>query len=133
MESHFGLLRQHRTAATAFLDAPLHYYRRAGSQLIPDSNCPCHDLVAAIAVVDLALVTGPILDVSVDTGGNAAWGSSVADLRPLAAGSAREAIPFRTAARTAPVEAGLEVDVSRFRDQVMELFGASSSGRAGAR
>ncbi len=123
-DAQFDLLRQHRTAAAAFLDAPLHFYREAGSRLVPDGRCPCHDLLATMAATQPGLVHGPVVELSVDTAGGAAWGSVVADLRPAAAGERAAGVPFRRAATTARVEIGLEVDLVRFGIGLGQLLGA---------
>jgi purine nucleosidase len=74
------------TTAGRFLLGPLHhysgYYARSGQA--PVGWSPCHDLVATIAAADDALVTeAPTLPLAVDTGQSAAWGATVADLRPV--------------------------------------------------
>jgi inosine-uridine nucleoside N-ribohydrolase len=74
-------------APARFLAAPLQAYagfyesvRRA-----VDGCIPCHDLTAALAAVDPQVLTdAPIVPLAVDVGGSAAWGSTVADLRPVA-------------------------------------------------
>lgn len=113
-DEHFEILRRPASAAAAFLDAPLRFYRVAASRLVPDHRCPCHDLLAAMAALTNGLVSGPVVQLSVDTGGGAAWGSSVADLRPRLAGSGAQTIPFRRAAPSGPVEIGIHVDLPQF-------------------
>jgi purine nucleosidase len=73
------------TVAGRFLADPLaHYagfYARSGQA--PVGWSPCHDLAATIAAVDSPLVTeARVVPLAVDTGGSAAWGATVADLRP---------------------------------------------------
>ena len=55
-EAEFDLVEQHRSAAAAFLDRPLRFYRRFGSTFTaPDT--PCHDLLAVMALSDPAVLT----------------------------------------------------------------------------
>jgi purine nucleosidase len=121
-EHHFSLLAERRTPAAAFLDAPLQFYRRFGSTLTaPD--CPCHDLLAVLAMADRALITdAPVLPMSVDTAGGPSWGATVVDFRAPAfarlEGSQQERPPgFH------PWRISLGVDVARFRAHVTALFG----------
>jgi purine nucleosidase len=105
-EGEFALLAERRTAAARFLAGPLAFYRGGRAE------SPCHDLLALIAAVHAGVVTGPVLPVSVDTGGSAAWGASVVDFRPGGTeGDGRWTV-------------GLDVDVDRFRAEVRGLFGA---------
>ncbi len=123
----FELLAQHRSAAAAFLDEPIRFYRRFGSTFSPPGECPQHDLLAAMAWVDPSIVDAPLLPVTVDMGGGAAWGTTVVDLRqPLFAqvgdGAEQQGDPLATKWRVA-----LGVDVFRFRDAVRALFGEESA------
>ncbi len=120
-DEHFELLHRRASAAAAFLDEPLQFYRVAGSRLVPGHRCPCHDLVAAMAALTPGLVSGPVVELSVDTGGGAAWGSSVADLRPQLAGPGSENIPFRRITASGPVEIGVQVDLPLF-DRLLKAF-----------
>jgi purine nucleosidase len=121
-ETHFEALRQHRSAAARFLDEPLHFYRTAGSRLVPGHQCPCHDLLATMAALIPGLVTGPIVEVAVDTGQGPAWGCIVADLRSLAAGEGAAEIPFRRVGRSGLAEVGTHVDVAQFRSHAASLL-----------
>ena len=120
--AEFELLAQRRTPAAAYLDEPLHFYRRFGSTFtLPD--CPCHDLTATIAAADDLLVTeSPVLPLAVQTGPGPAWGATVVDRRVLAfsrvEGSVQEAPPG-----FAPWRIASEIDVGRFRHHVRTLFG----------
>ena len=102
-----------RAGSTAgrFLAGPLEhyagYYTRSGQA--PPGWSPCHDLVATMAVVDDELITeAPTVPLAVDTGRSAAWGATVADLRPVPEADESPAgfTPWRVA---------LDVDVDRFR------------------
>jgi inosine-uridine nucleoside N-ribohydrolase len=73
--------------AARFLAAPLQayaaFYERVGRAV--DGRIPCHDLTASIAALHPEVLTdAPVLPLAVDVGGSAAWGSTVADLRPVA-------------------------------------------------
>jgi len=120
-EEHFELLHRRASGAAAFLDEPLQFYRVGGSRLAPDHRCPCHDLLAAMAALTPGLVSGPTVELSVDTGGGAAWGSSVADLRPQLAGPGGGNIPFRRIAASGSVEIGVRVDLPLFY-RLLEAF-----------
>ena len=122
----FELLAQHRSPAAAFLDEPIRFYRRFGSTFSPPRECPQHDLLAAMVWVDPSLVDAPLLPVTVDMGGGAAWGTTVVDLRqPLFAqmgdGAEQQGDPRSTLWRVA-----LEVDVAGFRSAVRVLFGEAA-------
>lgn len=123
-DEHFAILAAHGSPATRFLDEPLQFYRRGGSRLVPGQRCPCHDLLATMAGVVPGLVSGPVVELAVDTAGGAAWGATVADRRPIAAGADAADIPFRRVGATGPVEVGLEVDL----DQFYELLDAFLAG-----
>lgn len=72
------------TAAARMLAAPLRSYASfyASTGLLPEGSFPCHDLLAAMAAVDPAVLTDVrVAPLAVDTGGSAAWGMTVADLR----------------------------------------------------
>jgi purine nucleosidase len=121
-DAHFRLLSEHRTPAAAFLDAPLRFYRGFGSTLTaPD--CPCHDLLAVMALADPAVITEcPVLPLAVDTAGGPSWGATVVDFRaPAFAGL--EGSDQERPAGFAPWRISLESDVERFRTAVSALFG----------
>ncbi|WP_283139549.1 nucleoside hydrolase [Rhizohabitans arisaemae] len=127
-DDELGLLRRRLTPAADFLDGPLAVYRRFGAGLCPPGQTPCHDLLAAMACVDPTLVTAEVLPVAVDTGGSAAWGQTVVDMRPLArrrSGGATLPDDGNAAADGSPVAVALDADVSRFRRLVRELFAGS--------
>ncbi|MGH9124659.1 MAG: nucleoside hydrolase [Acidimicrobiales bacterium] len=121
-EAHFGLLAEHRSAAAAFLDAPLRFYRRfGGAMTAPD--CPCHDLVATMALSDPTLIPdAPVLPMAVDAAGGPAWGSTVVDFRAAAMVAQRGAEQDRPEG-FGPWRIGLRADVGRFREQAAALFG----------
>jgi purine nucleosidase len=121
--AEFELLAEHRSAAAAFLDAPLRFYRQFGSTFTqPDT--PCHDLLAVLAVEQPEILSdAPELPLAIDCGGGAAWGATVVDFRaPYFA--ALEGSTQSSAEGFAPWRIALDVDVDRFRTAVRSLFGA---------
>jgi purine nucleosidase len=112
--AEFALLEQQRTPAARFLAGPLAFYLPVGGRFNPPGECPCHDLVAMMAITDPELLDGPTLPVEVDTGGSAAWGATVVDFRPVSLTEGGKGRPWRV---------GLGVDVDRFRSNVRALFG----------
>lgn len=111
------LAREGRTSAACFLADPLavyaDFYRRAGS--MPDGAFPCHDLVAAMVAVDPSLlVDAPVVSVGIDVGRSAAWGATVADLRPSPQSTPDGFHPWRIA---------LAVDADRVRSAFRTLCG----------
>jgi purine nucleosidase len=122
-DRHFALLAQRRTPAAAFLDAPLRFYRQFGSTLTgPD--CPCHDLLAVMALADQQLITNaPILPLAVDTAGGPSWGATVVDFRTPAFARQRGASDQDTPAGFHPWRISLEADVERFRTLAAAMFG----------
>jgi purine nucleosidase len=120
--AEFELLAEQRNAAAAFMDAPHRFYRTFGGTFSPPGETPCHDLAAAMAVVDPTLVEAPLLPVAVDTTGGPAWGATIADLRQ----------PFFERADPGATQSGgdhrrwhvaLDVDITRFRAEVRRLYG----------
>ncbi len=113
----FDDLAGSRTPAAKFLAGRLAYYGRHAGMLCVPGETPCHDLFAAMVCADPTFVDAEILDVQVDTGGGAAWGTTVADLRPLArrAHGAAPAGDGNAAGEGAAVQVGLDADVDRFR------------------
>jgi purine nucleosidase len=137
-EIEFAALAGRRTAAAAFLYGPLSFYRRHAGSLCAPGETPCHDLLAAMVAVRPDILGVEVLPVEVDTGGSAAWGQTVVDLRQLVWRrdvAAVDAVPAEPAAGAgsgpdgnaagtgAPVAVGLAVDVDFFRAAVRELAG----------
>ena len=121
-EEHFRLVAEHRNPAATFLDEPLRFYRRFGSTFTaPD--CPCHDLLAVLAVADPAVIAhAPELPLAVDTAGGPAWGSTIADFRaPVFARMEGADQPGPPGFH--PWRVALEADVARFRAHATTLFG----------
>jgi inosine-uridine nucleoside N-ribohydrolase len=122
--AELALLDERRTPAAAYLAAPIRFYERYGGAFTaPD--CPCHDLVAMLALADPPLITdAPTLPLAVDCGGGPAWGATVVDFRaPLFAldeGARQDLPPDFALWRIA-----LGVDVARFRHHARTLFGGS--------
>lgn len=122
-QSEFDLLAEHRTPAAEFLDEPIRFYRRFGSTFSPPGECPSHDLLAAMVLVQPDIVTTMRLPVEVDCTGGPAWGSTIVDLRqPLFARAGDES--EQGLSTTSPWwSVALEVDIVRFRENVRHLFG----------
>jgi len=131
----FAALAARRTAAAAFLHGPMSFYRRYGGTLCAEGETPCHDLLAAMAVVRPDIIGVETLPVEVDTGGSAAWGQTVVDLRQLAwRGREARPAPAETAAADVgpdgnadaagpPAAVALTVDVDFFRAAIRDLAG----------
>jgi purine nucleosidase len=121
-EDHFALAAEHRTPAAAFLDGPLRFYRRyAGLSTAP--NCPCHDLLAVMALADPTLLThAPVLPVAVDTAGGPSWGATVVDFRTPAEAEAEGSTPGLLPG-FALWRIGVEADVAHFRAKARALLG----------
>ena len=121
-DAHFALLAEHRNEAAGFLDAPLRFYRTYAS-LLTAPFCPCHDLLAAMALVQPDLITdAPVLPMAVDAAGGPAWGATVVDFRAPAIARLRGVDQDRLRG-FGPWRVGLGVAVERFRDQAAALFG----------
>jgi purine nucleosidase len=120
--AELALLDERRSPAAAYLAEPIRFYERFGGSFTAP-NCPCHDLVAVLALSDSALITdAPTLPVAVDCGGSAAWGATVVDFRaPFFAADegSRQGLP----PGFAPWRVALGVDVARFRAHARTLFG----------
>jgi purine nucleosidase len=119
-EDEFALLAEHRTAAAAFLDEPLRFYRTAGSAFTRP-ECPCHDLLAVLALARPEVLTdAPVLPVAVDCGQGPAWGSTIVDLRAERSGGA--VVAHGPDHGFSPVRVALDVDVYAFRAMVRSLL-----------
>ncbi|MBO6726083.1 MAG: nucleoside hydrolase [Rhizobiaceae bacterium] len=121
-DDDFTLLAERRTAAAAFLDEPLHFYRTYGSTFTRP-GCPCHDFLAVLTLVECEVMkNAPVLPLAVCTTPGPAWGSTIVDFRaPLFAGlgGSEQVQPEGFS----PWRIALEVDRDRFRDRVRALFG----------
>ena len=136
-DHEFDLLGEHRTAAAAFLDGPLRFYRQRAGTFCAAGETPCHDLLAAMVAADSpgGLVATELLPVEVDTAGGPAWGTTVVDRRVLhwrRAGAlppgglptGEQTLAGNEAAVGSPLEVALGVDVERFRRQLSAMAGA---------
>lgn len=127
-DSEFALLAQRRTPAAAFLDEPLRFYRTFGSTFTP-GECPCHDLLAVMAVSNPSLLASTVLPMAVQATPGPAWGQTVVDRRvpffeaasALAGGSAAEQPPHDDGFR--PWRIATDVDTDEFRRLVRRLWG----------
>ncbi len=134
-DNEFDLLGEHRSTAAEFLDEPLRFYRTFGSTFTP-GECPSHDLLAVMTVVERDLVVSQELPVAIQATPGPAWGQTVVDRR----------VPFFAAASAAndgedaeqpphddgfrPWRVAQDVDVERFRLLVRRLFGEAEQGAA---
>jgi purine nucleosidase len=121
-DEEFALLAEHRTPAAAFLDAPLRFYRQFGSTMTAP-ECPCHDLLAVIALVEPDVISdAPVLPLAVDCAAGPAWGATVVDFRaPFFA--ALDASDQNTPDGFADWRIGLHADAARFRQLVHTMWG----------
>ena len=112
--AELDLAAEARTPAAAFLAAPLEHYRHRGGAATGE-QCPCHDLVAVLALATDDVIThAPVLPLAVDAGGGPAWGATVADRRTVQEGGVSDGFtPWRVA---------LEADVEAFRRHARHLF-----------
>jgi len=121
-EAEFTLVAEHRNPAAVFLDQPLRFYRQYGST-VTAPDCPCHDLLATMALVDPELLPdAPVLPLGIDTGRSAAWGATVVDFRAPFFASLDGADQSRPDG-FADWRIGLTADAPRFRQHVRQLFG----------
>jgi inosine-uridine nucleoside N-ribohydrolase len=122
-DEEFDLLAQRKSPAAAFLDEPLRFYRPFGSTFTAP-ECPCHDLLAFVALADPEVLTdAPVLPLAIETSGGPAWGATIADRRqPYFERRAGSTQPQPDG--FSPWRIGLGVDVDRFRAHVTTLFGA---------
>jgi purine nucleosidase len=128
-DAELALLEERRTDAARFLAGPIAGYRQTGALQSHDGGCPSHDTVALMTVADPELVESEMLPLAVDTGGSAAWGTTVVDLRaqlltrhelpPELLDLARQAM----FAGKATWRIGLHADAEAFRARMRALFG----------
>jgi purine nucleosidase len=121
-DEDFALLAERRTAAAAFLDKPLHFYRTYGSTFT-QPGCPCHDFLALLALIEGEVMKStPVLPLAICTTPGPAWGSTIVDFRaPIFAGlgGSEQTQPEGFS----PWRIALKVDRARFRDRFRALFG----------
>jgi purine nucleosidase len=113
-----ALAAEGRTLAARFLTGPMGFYGAfyAERGAVPPGTMPCHDLLAVMVATDPTyLLEAPVAPLAVDTGGSAAWGTTVADLR---------ASPQDTTGAFHPWSLGLRADVERFRAGFRALCGS---------
>jgi purine nucleosidase len=123
-DSDFALLAERRTPAAAFLDAPLRFYRTFGSTFTAPA-CPCHDLLAMLALIEDGLMTEtPVLPLAISTAPGPAWGSTVVDFRAPVFARRSGAVQARPDGFH-PWRIALGVDRERFRRCARRLFGAN--------
>ncbi|MCU1501481.1 MAG: Inosine/uridine-preferring nucleoside hydrolase, partial [Ilumatobacteraceae bacterium] len=118
------LARSHRTAAGTDLAELLAFYQPFGGTFCAPGEFPCHDALAVMAAALPGLVSGPVLPTAVQAEPGPALGMTVCDRRQpyFAAAGQAQALPDGFA----PCEAGLEVDVDRFRAEMRRLLGGDA-------
>ncbi len=122
-QSEFDLLAQHRSHAARFLDAPLRFYRTYGSTFTAP-ECPCHDLLAVMALSMPGLITeAPLLPLAIDTSQGPGWGATIVDFRALAFAKLSGAQQQRPEGFH-DWRIAMRVDVSQFRRGLRSLLGA---------
>ena len=127
-DAEFALLGERRTPAAAFMDAPMRFYRTFGSTFTP-GECPCHDLLAVMAVAEPDLLDAPELPMAIQSTPGPAWGQTVVDRRVSFFAAASEAAGGADADQPPhddgfrPWRVAMGVDVDRFRRNVRQLFG----------
>ena len=88
--------------------------RNGRSRQAPSGDAACHDLLAVLAAVDPGvIIDAPVRPLAVDTGGSAAWGATVADLRT---------VPQDTRPGFAPWRLALAVDAPGLRAALHSLL-----------
>jgi purine nucleosidase len=123
-EAEFALLSEGLNAAALFVDEPLRFYRTFGSSFTAPL-CPCHDLLAVMALTDPAIITeAPVLPLAVQTQEGPAWGLTVVDFRAPVFARGREAEQARLPGFH-DWRIALDVNVDGFRRNVRRLFGES--------
>lgn len=122
-----ALLAERHSPAADYLAEPVAFYKTFGATFVPEGECPCHDLVAAMAAAWPDLVDAPVLPLGVQAAPGPAWGATVADRRvpffaaaAVASGADAEQPPHE---QLAEWRIALRVDVERFRTEVRRLFG----------
>jgi purine nucleosidase len=77
-DTEFDLLAARHTGAAQFLDEPLRHYRRFASRHSRPGECPCHDLLAVMALADPdVIVESTAVPLIVDTDRGARFGATV--------------------------------------------------------
>ncbi len=121
-DREFALLAERRTPAAAFLDEPMRFYRPFASRFTAP-ECPCHDLLAVLALADPDLLThAPVLPLAVDTNPGERWGATVVAQTAAGAGAQLGCLgqdAFR------PWRVALGADVERFRAHARALLGGN--------
>jgi purine nucleosidase len=115
-----ALLEEARSPLVRFLAGPLRFYSERASGLTGGpASFPCHDLLAAAALVEPSILRWSDLPLEVDCAGGPAWAATVADRRLLRPGWSSRA-PSREGFRTWRVALG--ADQAAFRAVVREML-----------
>lgn len=79
-----ALLHEERNDAARFVTPLFDFYRVKGGSFCTPGECPCHDLLAAVAAVDPSVVEIAELPATVVTDPGPAWGTTLVDRRWVA-------------------------------------------------
>jgi purine nucleosidase len=122
-----ALLDELRTPAAEFLAGPVAAYWAFSARQTPDGTCPSHDTLALMAAAHPGIVDAPELTLAIDTGGSAAWGQTVVDLRERLLGDLPPEIVERARAELLTGRArwrvALDADAAEFRRRLRPMLG----------
>jgi purine nucleosidase len=113
-------------AAGEWLADPMAFYANGGALLSPPGECPCHDLVATMAVTNPEILDAPVLPLGIVTTEGPAWGATMADLRAIALARHNLSLPdlfsIPDSWGYAPWRVALTADVPQFRALATSMF-----------
>lgn len=112
------LLAQEHNAAARFVAPLFDFYRRKGASFCTPGECPCHDLLAAVAAVDPSVVEVAELPATVVTEPGPAWGTTVVDRRWLAWRQAPDFHAQDAHSDLRPIRWAVRGDRDRFRHHI---------------
>lgn len=121
------------TAAAEFLADPLAYYRESTRMQMPTesrgSELAIHDALTAMTLAFPDIVEVKQLPVTVDVGGDAAWGMTVVDHRAKATNQVTsrepESLHYRTPFKKSIWRLAINADTELFRKNLRKMFGES--------
>jgi purine nucleosidase len=119
-------MNRRSTAAGEWLADPMAFYAQGGALLSPPNECPCHDLVAALAVTNPEVLSAPEIPLAVVTGQGPAWGGTIGDVRAIALAEHGLNVPdlftIPSSWGFAPWRVALDADVERVRSLARSMF-----------